>query len=143
MKEQELYEYAVTLLSKRDYSSGDLKYQLSRLSDDHQVDAVMERLLSHHYVDDTRLIEREIQKQLTKLHGETRIKHELRKKGLDALLVAQSLEDLDVDWFELCLTAKVKKFGSNKPKDEKEKAQVIRYLQYRGHHMGAILESLS
>lgn len=82
MTEQELYEYAVTLLSKRDYSSGDLKYQLSRLSDGHQVDAVMERLLSHHYVDDTRLIEREIQKQLTKLHGETRIKHELRKKGL-------------------------------------------------------------
>ena len=66
MTEQELYEHAVTLLSKRDYSSGDLKYQLSRLSDDHQVDAVMERLLSHHYVDDTRLIEREIQKQLTK-----------------------------------------------------------------------------
>jgi regulatory protein len=56
MTEQELYEYAVTLLSKRDYSSGDLKYQLSRLSDGHQVDAVMERLLSHHYVDDTRLI---------------------------------------------------------------------------------------
>nr|MBF4386375.1 regulatory protein RecX [Vibrio anguillarum] len=26
MTEQELYEYAVTLLSKRDYSSGDLKY---------------------------------------------------------------------------------------------------------------------
>ncbi|MBF4370204.1 regulatory protein RecX, partial [Vibrio anguillarum] len=25
MTEQELYEYAVTLLSKRDYSSGDLK----------------------------------------------------------------------------------------------------------------------
>ncbi len=39
MTEQELYEYAVTLLSKRDYSSGDLKYDLSRLSDDHQVDA--------------------------------------------------------------------------------------------------------
>ncbi|MBF4237392.1 regulatory protein RecX, partial [Vibrio anguillarum] len=28
MTEQELYEYAVTLLSKRDYSSGDLKYDL-------------------------------------------------------------------------------------------------------------------
>ena len=27
--------------------------------------------------------------------------------------------------------------------DEKEKAKVIRYLQYRVHHMGTILESLS
>ncbi|HDM8239188.1 TPA: regulatory protein RecX [Vibrio campbellii] len=143
MTEQELYEYAVTLLSKRDYSSRDLKYQLSHLSDDNHVDAVMERLLSHHYVDDTRLIEREIQKQLAKLHGEVRIKQELRKKGLDSLLIAQSLEDLDVDWFELCLKAKVKKFGSSKPKEAKEKAQMVRYLQYRGHQMGAILESLS
>lgn len=143
MTEQELYEHAVHLLSKRDYSSGDLKYLLSRLSNGEHVDGVMERLLSHHYVDDTRLIEREIQKQLAKLHGEARIKQELRQKGLDTLLIVQALEDLDVDWFELCRMAKVKKFGSNKPKEAKEKAQMIRYLQYRGHQMGAILESLS
>ena len=144
MIEQELYDHAVSLLSKRDYSSGDLRYQLSIFySDEDVVDSVMEKLLSHHYVDDMRLIEREIQKQLTKLHGESRIKQELRKKRLDNLLIEQALEDLDVDWFELCKIAKEKKFGENIPTDVKEKAKVIRYLQYRGHVMRTIMEILN
>ncbi|MDK9774207.1 regulatory protein RecX [Vibrio sp. B181a] len=143
MTEQALYEHAVTLLAKRDYSSGELKRQLLRLASVEEVACVMETLLSHHYVDDSRLIEREIQKQLAKLHGEARIKQELRKKGLDNLLVAQALEDLDVDWFELCLQAKEKKYGTERPKDAKEKAQMVRHLQYRGHSMNAIIEALS
>ena len=144
MIEQELYDHAVSLLSKRDYSSGDLRYQLSTLSfDENVVDSVMEKLLSHHYVDDMRLIERELEKQLAKLHGESRIKQELRKKRLDVLLIEQALEDLDVDWFELCQTAKEKKFGGDVPTDAKEKAKVIRYLQYRGHAMSAIMETLN
>lgn len=143
MNAQELYEHAVDLLAKRDYSSGDLRYKLSRLSDGDGVEPVMEKLLSHHYIDDTRLIDREIQKQLAKLHGESRIKQELRKKGLDSLLISQALEDLDIDWFELCLEAKEKKYGSTHPKDPKEKGQMIRYLQYRGHSMGTIMEAVS
>lgn len=143
MTEQELYDYAVTLLAKRDYSSGDLRYQLKRFAYESAVEPVMEKLLSHHYLDDTRLIEKELHKQLGKLHGESRIKQDLRKKGLDALLIAQSLEDLDVDWYELCQQAKDKKFGSKRPQDAKEKAQMIRYLQYRGHSIGIIMESIS
>ncbi|WP_241959331.1 regulatory protein RecX [Vibrio cyclitrophicus] len=140
---QELYDQAVELLAKRDYSSGDLRYQLSRLAESDTVEQVMEKLLSHHYVNDERLIEREIEKQLLKRHGSARIKQELRKKGLDSLLIEQALEDLDVDWFELCLEAKQKKFGEAKPKDMNEKGKMIRYLQYRGHTMSCIMETLS
>ncbi|GAD77787.1 regulatory protein RecX [Vibrio azureus] len=122
MIEQELYDYAVSLLSKRDYSSGDLRYQLSTLSSDESVvDSVMEKLLSHHYVDDMRLIERELEKQLAKLHGESRIKQELRKKRLDVLLIEQALEDLDVDWFELCQTAKEKSLVGMYPQMQKKR----------------------
>lgn len=140
---QKLYDYAVALLAKRDYSSGELRSQLSRLAESDTVEQVMEKLLSHHYVNDERLIEREIEKQLLKRHGRAKIKQELRKQGVDALLIEQALEDLDVDWFELCLEAKQNKFGEAKPKDKQEKRKMIRYLQYRRHAMACILESLS
>lgn len=80
MDVQELYDYAVTLLAKRDYSSGDLRYKLGRISERDTVEQVMEKLLSHHYVNDEKLIEREIEKQILKRHGSARIKQELRKK---------------------------------------------------------------
>ena len=72
-----------------------------------------------------------------------RIKQELRQKGLDSLLVEQAIEDLDVDWFELCLKVKGKKFADDAPQDVKEKAKVVRYLQYRGHSMNVIMDVLN
>lgn len=144
MNEQDLYDQAVTLLAKRDYASGEIKRCLKRYSsDEDSINSVMDRLISHHYLDDSRLIEKEIKKQLAKRHGPSRIKQELRQKGLELLAIEQALEDLDVDWFELAEELRIKKFGDELPTDPKEKAKQIRYLQYRGHTMGIIIELLS
>ena len=144
MNKQALYDYAVSYLAKKDYASGKLKKILRRESNDEElIESVMDKLLSHHYVDDSRLIEKELQKQVNKLHGPTRIKQELRQKGLDTLLIEQDIEDLDVDWFEICQQAKEKKFSDSLPVDAKEKAKMIRYLQYRGHSMAVIMEILT
>ncbi|MEZ9437108.1 regulatory protein RecX [Vibrio atlanticus] len=144
MNEQDLYDQAVTLLAKRDYASGEIKRCLKRYSsDEDSINSVMDRLISHHYLDDSRLIEKEIKKQLAKRHGPSRIKQELRQKGLELLAIEQALEDLDVDWFELAEELRIKKFGDELPTDPKEKAKQIRYLQYRGHTMGIIMELLS
>ena len=144
MSQEHLYDFAVGQLAKRDYSSGEMRRSLFRQNSDGEiVEWVMERLLSHHYLDDTRLAEKEISKQLAKLHGLSRIKQELRQKGLDPLVVEQALEDTDVDWFELCLKATEKKFGDRKPQEQNEKMKMIRYLQYRGHSLSVILECIS
>ena len=144
MNEQDLYDQAVTLLAKRDYASGEIKQCLKRYSsDEDSINSVMDRLISHHYLDDSRLIEKEIKKQLAKRHGPSRVKQEVRLKGLELLAIEQALEDLDVDWFELAEELRIKKFGDELPKDPKEKAKQIRYLQYRGHTMGIIIELLS
>ncbi|MGD6739386.1 regulatory protein RecX (plasmid) [Photobacterium leiognathi subsp. mandapamensis] len=143
MSQDQLYDLAVGLLAKRDYSSGDIRRHLSKHGENTLVEQVMDKLLSHHYLDDARLAEREISKQISKLHGLSRIKQELRQKGLDSLIIEQALEDIDVDWFELCLKAKEKKFGDRLAADHAEKAKMVRYLQYRGHSMSAILECIS
>ena len=143
MNESELYEQAVKLLAKRDYSSGEIERSLKReTSDGGGLRAVIERLTSNHYLDDSRLIDKEIGKQLIKRHGKSRIKQELRLKGLASDLIEQALEDIDVDWFELASGLKSKKFGDNPPEDAKDKAKQIRYLQYRGHSMSIIMELL-
>nr|WP_305845496.1 hypothetical protein [Photobacterium leiognathi] len=64
MSQELLYDFAVGLLAKRDYASGEIRRQLSKQGDNELVEQVMEKLLYHHYLDDTRLAEREISKQI-------------------------------------------------------------------------------
>ena len=142
MPHDPLYDLAVDLLAKRDYSSGDLRRYLSQKGGKDDVEIVMNTLLSHHRLDDYSLAEKEINKQINKLHGISRIKQELRQKGLDPLVIEQAIENTDVDWVDLCLQAKEKKFGDKLPKNQSDKAKMIRYLQYRGHTMSAIMECI-
>lgn len=144
MNEQELYECAVSMLAKRDYASGELRTRFMRLTgeDVRVVETVMAQLLSHHYLVDTRIIEKSLPTLLNKGYGPARIKQVLRQKGLDTLLIEQALEDLDVNWFERCQQAKNKKFSDAKPANAKEKAKIVRYLQARGHRMSVIVDVL-
>ncbi|ANS88156.1 regulatory protein RecX (plasmid) [Vibrio scophthalmi] len=138
-----LYDFAVGLLAKRDYSSGEMRRRLAEQSDDEtMIELVMERLLSFHYLDDYRLAEKEIEKHLHQYHGLLRIKQVLRSKGLDSLTIEQALEDTDVDWVELCLELIVKQFGEARPRDKNEKAKMTRYQQHSGHTLPVIFACL-
>ena len=144
MNNKKLYDFSIRLLSKRDYSSGELKKKL--LQEDlpeEEVDAVIQLLIEHRYLNDQRLIDNLIKKNLSKLHGLTRIKQELKKKELDPFLIEESIQKLDIDWLDICSQSKVTKFGEQIPKEQKDKARIIRYLQYRGHAMSDIFEIIS
>jgi regulatory protein len=54
-------------------------------------------------------------------------------KGIDRALLDNTLEEFEVDWFELAKDAYLKKFSnSGKELDQKERAKRVRYLMYRG-----------
>ena len=108
-----------------------------------EIDTVIQLLMEHRYLNDQRLIDSLIKKNLSKLHGLTRIKQELKKKELDPFLIEESIQKLDIDWLEICSQSKINKFGEILPKEQKEKARIIRYLQYRGHAMSDIFEIIS
>ena len=144
MNNKKLYDFSIRLLSKRDYSSGELKKKLLQEAlPEEEVDTVIQLLMEHRYLNDQRLINSLIKKHLSKLHGLTRIKQELKKKELDPFLIEESIQKLDIDWLEICSQSKIIKFGEILPKEQKEKAKIIRYLQYRGHAMSDIFEILS
>ncbi|MBI6528157.1 regulatory protein RecX [Proteus vulgaris] len=141
MTYQELYQYAIFMLSRRDYSTIELQRRIKRRIRETEKDSptspeylpqVIERLLESQYLDDNRTIYSFFRSYLNKSYGPLRIRQELRLKGFPSEIIERVLEETDTDWYVLCQEVKEKKFGTDKPKDYKEKAKQIRYLQYRG-----------
>lgn len=144
MTEQELYDYAVSLLVKKNYSSGNMKRQLAKLAEKtDDVEHVLCRLTDNHYLNDAEFITYLFEKHIKKLHGPTRIKQEIRQKGFLQALIEQEIEKGNIDWYVLAKEARVRKFGEALPSDSKEKNKQIRYLQYKGYTMDMIFEALS
>jgi regulatory protein len=47
-------------------------------------------------------------------------------------LIDEVLDDRDDDWRSLARTIRQRKFGPDQPRDFREKARQMRFLQYRG-----------
>ncbi|ELZ5941042.1 regulatory protein RecX [Providencia vermicola] len=148
MTESELYQYALFMLSRRDYGTEELNARMKRrmyeknegIVDETLIERVIARLSEQHFLDDTRVLELHFQSYIRKGYGPLRIKQELRQKGFAATLIDQQFENTDVDWFELAATVRRKKFSDDIPSDFKEKSKQIRYLQYRGFSGDMIFE---
>lgn len=148
MNEAELYQYALFMLSRRDYETAELSARMKRrmyekndgIIDEPLIERVIERLGEQHFLNDTRVIELQLRSYIRKGYGPLRIKQELRQKGFTATLIEQQFEQLDVDWFELATDVRCKKFGDEIPRDFKEKSKQVRYLQYRGFSGDMIFE---
>lgn len=143
MTYQELYQYAIFMLSRRDYGTVELQRRLARriresdreaqtVTDDTCLPQVMEHLLENHHLDDNRTVYAFFRSYLNKSYGPLRIRQELRAKGFPSEIIERLFEENETDWYTLCQEVHEKKFGDGKPKDFKEKAKHIRYLQYRG-----------
>lgn len=143
MNTQELYDHAVSLLAKRDYSSGELTRTLAKMTENSEcVDSALQRLIVSGYLDDERLVMHLVDKHIRKKHGPTRIRQEVRQKGFSQELVEQALEKAAVDWYAMAHELKVSKFGEERASDAKEKNKQVRYLQYKGFSMDMIFEAL-
>jgi regulatory protein len=78
----ELYDYAVSLLAKKNYASGDMHRQLTRQTEKTEdVERVLRLLTDDHYLNDAQFAAYLLDKHVKKLHGPTRIKQELWQKG--------------------------------------------------------------
>ncbi|HGJ5877311.1 MAG TPA: regulatory protein RecX [Arsenophonus sp.] len=144
MTKQELYDYAVSLLVKKNYSSGNMKRQLAKLAEKiGDVEHVLHRLTDNNYLNDAEFITYLFNKHIKKSHGPTRIKQEIRQKRFPQTLTEQEVEKGNIDWYVLAKEARVRKFGETLQSDSKEKNKQIRYLQYKGYTMEMIFEALS
>ncbi|MGJ3355754.1 regulatory protein RecX [Providencia sp. Je.9.19] len=148
MNDLELYQYALFLLSRRDYGRAELFARMKRrmyekndrIIDELLIERVLAKLDEQHFLDDDRVVSLLMQSYVRKGYGPLRIKQELRQKGFIEALVETHLENVEVDWFEKAIEVRTKKFGDDLPSDFKEKSKQVRYLQSRGFFGDMIYE---
>lgn len=143
-----LIEYAVYLLSRRDYSTHELTKKLrnkfspndeSEYTAEHFYTALQQclsKVIEYGYLNDERYSEAFVRSSCAKFRGPLRIRNELKQKGLPNNYISNALENDTIDWFELARTAFDRKFGPDGREgikaDQKLKAKCYRYLSYRG-----------
>jgi regulatory protein len=141
---------AMDLLTGREYSRHELSEKLNKRFDQHSaIDEVLQRLADEGLQSDTRFAEAFVRSRVYRGHGLARIRQDIRHKGIADELVAQSLEEADVNWYQLARDVAQRKFGQSlnraagRPVDQREKAKRMRFLQYRGFNYDQIKYALS
>jgi len=139
------HAYAIALLARRDYSSGELRRKLEERGYlEHAIEPVVEELIATNKVNDERYGQNMVAYRARRGHGPMRIRSQLLKSGLSRGAIDEAVKGEDApDFLALARAARTRKFGPDIPKDRKERAKQARFLQYRGFsndHIRAVLE---
>jgi regulatory protein len=145
LDEAALYQYAVGALARQMRTVAELKRLMSRRVEqgelgESKMAAVVARLADQHYLDDrafastyTRL------RQENQSFGKRRVQQELTRKGVQAELVASTLETAYAQVSEEDLVRRyVARKRIKKPQDEKETARLVRRLVGAGFSFSVI-----
>ena len=137
-----LRSYAFAVLTRKEYSKKDLIEKLALYAENREeVLTLVEELSRENYQSDQRVAEMVVRSQIRKGKGPNRIKLALRAKSIDKELAQNDMNE--IDWYDEAYQLKVKKYGVDVNKDPKIKAKQIRFLQYRGFEMDAIMKAIS
>jgi regulatory protein len=139
------YAYAITLLARRDFSSGELSRKLAeRGYAELAIVPVVEELLASNKLNDERYSQNFVAYRARRGHGPARIRSQLKSSGLGRSMIDEAVKGDDApDFLALARAVRSRKFGPDIPADRKERARQARFLQYRGFstdHIRAVLE---
>ncbi|WP_445355904.1 regulatory protein RecX [Microbulbifer sp. EKSA008] len=141
---QALFSAALELLTRREHSRHELRQKLAAKFPSADFDTLFERLHELNYQSDQRFAEVFARSRVQRGQGPMRIRQELQQRGVCGELIAQALDQLEVDWFELAAEMLQRKYrapmSAELPRDQwmKERARRQRYLAYRGFPTDAI-----
>lgn len=148
-------------LSKRELSRYELQQKLKNKDFELCViEPLLDEFAKEGYQSDLRFAQMLVRESIRKNRGTRHIAHSLKKAqvqmdmSVDELIASVTQDTLDdtilqndnadegVDWLLLAVEARCKKYGDTVPKDPKEKARQLRFLQYRGFTMDVCFEAL-
>jgi regulatory protein len=129
---KEIRRKAMDLLARREHSVAELRRKLLNKGYSEQaVDEQLRRLEQENLLSDQRFAEAYVNFRSKKGFGPMRIQQELKQKGIDVALAEQYLDNNDY-WRNIAKEVREKRFGTILPKDYKDIAKQMRFLQYRG-----------
>jgi regulatory protein len=123
---------ALDILSRRDYSSGELRGKLLGKGYDPGVIAeLIERLSTEKLLDDARYLENFVAYHASRGQGPNRVREDLRRLGLPGPEIEATLSAYP-DWLSQLKRAREKKFGTSLPTNYADRQRQARFLAYRG-----------
>ena len=140
---------ALQYLARREYSRAELRGKLlphAGMDGDHGqpqpegLDALLDDLTERGWLSDVRAAAQLLHAKRSRF-GTQRIAQELRRKGIAEELIGDVLPGLKESELEAARSVWQKKFGAL-PRDEKEKARQVRFLQSRGFGFDVIFRVL-
>lgn len=124
---------ALALLARREHSSSEIRHKLKDIGGDAGlIDAVVEDLQSRKLQSDARFAESFVRSRAERGYGPRAIEAGLRERGIDRESASLALEASGYDWCEQAIDVRLGRFGAGLPKDQRERARQLRFLQYRG-----------
>jgi regulatory protein len=124
---------AMNWLARRDYSRAELRTRLVACGHSPEdVEAAIAGLVADGLVSDERFAESFVAARIRRGQGPVRIRMELKRRGVDPATIHLHLDDASLDWDSLVRDVRSRKFGEAQPKEYKEKARQMRFLEYRG-----------
>ena len=122
---------ALRLLARREHSRQELERKLQvHAADEADLAAALDQLQAKGFIDEQRVADSVVHRRAPGL-GTARVKAELRAKGLDDELVAQTVVSLQATEAERATGVWQKKFGAA-PADATARARQMRFLAARG-----------
>jgi len=135
---------AMDYLARREYGQRELEQKLIAAGfESATATETVDKLAGEGLQDDRRFIDNFVQSRINQGKGPVRIRQELGERDLDAGLTGEVLDDVAEDWYALARQIREKKFGPDLPRDFREKARQMRFLQYRGFESGHIQAAVS
>ncbi len=123
----------MNLLARREHSLDEMRQKLQRRFDDAaMLETQLQKLADEKLQSDERFAESFARQRAGRGYGPSRVRQEMRQKGISDSAIAQAIEAAELDWWALAETVFRKKFGEPARVDMKEKAKRMRFMQYRG-----------
>lgn len=127
---------ALSLLARREHSRLELRQKLTKRyeSSVQVIDQVLAKLQEDGYLSDERFAEAYLRSRMAKGFGEQRVEQELKLRGINDDLIAQSFENLSQQgalFDDGAMRVWRKKFDVL-PSDFAQKVKQARFLRYRG-----------
>ena len=135
---------AVAFLANREHSALELRHKLEKAGFSiEDIDATLTQLQHAGIQCDARFTDSYIRSRSHRGYGSIRIRMELKERGISDELIADGLQQADIDWFSLAVHVRCKRFGEQSPDDIKARLKQQRFLQYRGFTHEQIIESFT
>lgn len=124
---------ALALLTRRDHSQAELRQKLlDRGGAPALVEQILADLADRKLQSDDRFAEAFIRSRAERGYGPRVIAVELKSRGLNAESIDEALAASGYDWFRQAREVRQRRFGHGVPREARERARQMRFLQYRG-----------